>query len=81
MNNVVSLNNWKGDHPDRVIVSLLYGRTVINITSEDYRTTFKSHIKKCAYVQTEFDSILESFREEYPTAKIVKIIEHTEDDA
>lgn len=73
MNNVVSLKDWKLEHPDRVIVSILYSRTVINITSEDRRTTYKSHVQKYPHTQVQFDTILKNFLDEYPTAKIVGI--------
>lgn len=81
MNNVVSLKDWKQDHPDRIIVSILYGRTVVNITSEDYRTTYKSHVQKYPHTQVQFDAILEDFLEEHPQVKLVKIIEHPDEEA
>ena len=81
MSNVVSLKDWKQQRPDRIIVSLLYGRTVMNITSEDRRTTYVSHVNKWPHTQKEFDEILEAFLEKHPTVKLVKIIEHPEEDA
>ena len=73
MNNVVSLKDWKREHPDRVIVSILCEKTVINITSEDHRTTYMSSVRKYPHTQAQFDAILDEFLGEHPAAKIIGI--------
>ena len=76
MDNVVSLNQWKKEHPGKVIV-VVNDYLTVKIVSLDYRTEYSHMCCQREITNREFINYIADFRTKYPDTIVTDIIFHS----